>query len=131
MMTDTEEKTNDEEIDVPVQEEQTRAELVSHLIIFQLKLVFDGARDALLIPVSFIAAIYGLFFNKEDPWSWYREVLIWGRASDHWIDLFDAHKNEASPDFEILAKQTRDRMDADMKAYKARKKTTTGETEKE
>ncbi len=94
------------------QQDDSRWEMLSHLIVFQLKLIMDGLRDAALIPVSISAGLAGFFFRREDPWLWYREVLNWGRATDHWIDLFDAHKDEAPPNFDEMVEKTKQRLDA-------------------
>ena len=104
--------------DTDIQKEAERpgsGELIGHLIVLQIKLILDGLRDATLIPVSFVAAIGGLLMHKDDPWVWYREVLIWGRASDHWIDLFDMHKDAPPPNLEELAEQTRERLGGTIK----------------
>ena len=37
-----------------------RGELVRQSVVFQLKLVTDGMRDLVLVPISFIATIIGL-----------------------------------------------------------------------
>ena len=93
--------------------------LAVHAIVLQLKLIADGLRDAMLIPVSLVAAVSGLLFRSEDPWLWYREVLLWGRASDHWIDLFDSYRKQPDPDFDALLQATRTRLDSDPEHAKA------------
>ncbi len=98
--------------DFSKQDDQTRWEMLSHLLVFQLKLILDGLRDAALIPISITAGLAGFFFRREDPWLWYREVLNWGRATDHWIDLFDAHKDQTPPDFDEMVERTKQRLDA-------------------
>lgn len=87
--------------------------LLLHMLILQLKLIADGLRDAMLIPVSLVAALGGLLMRTQDPWLWYREVLLWGRASDHWIDLFDSYRHQADPDFDDLMQATRTRLQQD------------------
>ena len=87
--------------------------LAVHASVLQLKLIADGLRDAMLIPVSLVAAVGGLLLRSEDPWLWYREVLLWGRASDHWIDLFDSYRKQPNPDFDALLQATRTRLDSD------------------
>lgn len=59
---------------------------------FQFKLVLDGLRDAALIPVSFFAALAGLFSSGRRPDRHYRKVIDWGRQSERWIDLFGSHE---------------------------------------
>ncbi len=89
--------------------------LLKHVAIFQLKLIADGLRDAMLVPVSLLAALGGLLFRSHDHWLWYREVLLWGRTSDQWIDLFDCHRQHPEPDFDSLLQATRARLDQDLK----------------
>jgi len=91
--------------------DDTRWEMLSHLIVFQLKLILDGLRDAALIPISLLAGLGGFFFRQDDPWLWYREVLSWGRATDHWIDLFDAHKDDEPPNFEEMVAATKQKLE--------------------
>jgi len=93
--------------------------LAVHAIVLQLKLIADGLRDAMLIPVSLVAAVGGLLFRSEDPWLWYREVLLWGRASDHWIDLFDSYRKQPDPDFDAMLQATRTRLESDPEYAKA------------
>lgn len=102
-----------------IEQHKGRGELISHLIVFQIKLILDGLRDAVLIPTSLVAGLAGILLNKKDPWVWYREILIWGRATDQWIDLFDAYKDVPPPDLEDLAVQTRERLEADARADKS------------
>lgn len=97
--------------DVNKHQEDSRWEMLSHLFVFQIKLILDGLRDAALIPVSIGAGLAGFFLRREDPWRWYSEVLNWGRATDQWIDLFDAHKDQPPPDFDDLMNQTKQRLE--------------------
>jgi hypothetical protein len=88
-----------------------KASLLRHALILQLKLLGDGLRDAMLVPVSITAALMGLLFRSKDPWLWYREVLLWGHASDQWIDLFDSNRDHADPDFNKLLQASRSRLE--------------------
>ncbi|MGK2924025.1 MAG: hypothetical protein ACSLE2_00235 [Lysobacterales bacterium] len=65
-----------------------RAELVRDAAIFQVKLLADGLRDALLIPLSVIAAMIGLLRGGEDCDREFRRVFKLGRRSERWINLF-------------------------------------------
>jgi len=56
--------------------------------IFQLKLLADGLRDALLIPLSLLAALIGLFEGGKDCDEKFRRVIKLGRRSERWINLF-------------------------------------------
>ncbi|MBT8058194.1 MAG: hypothetical protein KJO33_01285 [Gammaproteobacteria bacterium] len=65
-----------------------RIALFREAATLQLKLLADGIRDALLIPISIIAAIVGLLRGGEDCDREYRRVITLGRRSERWINLF-------------------------------------------
>lgn len=65
-----------------------RARLVRETAILQIKLLADGLRDAILIPVSLAAALVGLIRGGEDCDREFRRVVKLGRRSDRWINLF-------------------------------------------
>jgi hypothetical protein len=60
--------------------------------IFQLKLLADGLRDALLIPISLGAALIGLIRGGDDAERELQEIFKLGRRSERWINLFGQHK---------------------------------------
>jgi hypothetical protein len=68
-----------------------RGELVRQSVVFQLKLVTDGIRDLVLVPISFIATIIGLIRGGEEPEREYKQILELGRQSERWINLFGNH----------------------------------------
>ena len=51
------------------EEEQTstRSELVREAVVFQLKLMADGLRDLVLLPISLIATLIGLLRGGDEP----------------------------------------------------------------
>lgn len=65
-----------------------RANLFRDAATLQLKLIADGFRDALLIPVSLVAALIGLLRGGEDCDREFRNVIELGRRSERWINLF-------------------------------------------
>ncbi len=65
-----------------------RARLIRESATLQLKLIADGFRDALLIPVSLIATVIGLLRGGEDCDLEFRRVIKLGRRSERWINLF-------------------------------------------
>jgi len=69
-------------------EQNPRIRLVRESATLQLKLIADGFRDALLIPVSLIATIVGLLRGGEDCDLEFRRVIKLGRRSERWINLF-------------------------------------------
>ena len=65
-----------------------RIALIRETTILQLKLIADGFRDAVLIPVSLLAALLGLIRGGEDCDREFRRVIKLGRRSERWINLF-------------------------------------------
>ena len=65
-----------------------RIRLIRESATLQLKLLIDGFRDALLIPVSLVATIIGLLRGGDDCDLEYQRVLKLGRRSERWINLF-------------------------------------------
>ncbi len=63
--------------------------------VFQLKLLLDGLRDAVLVPVSIAAAVYDLLAGAPSRQRFY-QVVVAARRSEAWIDLFEA-ANRVSP----------------------------------
>ena len=69
-----------------------RSALVREAIIFQLKLMADGLRDLVLLPVSLIATVIGLIRGGDEPEREFNQVLKVGRDSEEWINLFGNHE---------------------------------------
>jgi len=65
-----------------------RATLAREAAVLQLKLLADGFRDALLIPVSILAALIGLLRGGEECDREFHRVIKLGRRSERWINLF-------------------------------------------
>lgn len=69
-------------------------------IVFQGKLVLDGMRDLILMPVTIGAAIADLVLGGEPGQRFYK-VLRMARRSEEFIDLFGAarepHERDARP----------------------------------
>jgi hypothetical protein len=65
-----------------------RVKLIREAAVLQIKLLADGFRDAVLIPVSLIAALIGLLRGGDEPDREYRRIIKLGRRSERWIDLF-------------------------------------------
>lgn len=74
--------------------------LIRDLAVFQVKLIVDGLRDLVLVPVSLIAGIMSLASGKDGiPGTQFYNLLSIGKQSETWINLFGALAN-APPDFE-------------------------------
>ena len=68
-----------------------RAALFREALIFQLKLLADGARDVILVPISLVAALVGFLRGGDEPDREFRRVIELGRQSEQWINLFGQH----------------------------------------
>lgn len=69
-----------------------RSALVRNSVVFQLKLMADGFRDLVLLPVSLIATLVGLLRGGDEPDREFQQVIAVGRASEQWINLFGSHQ---------------------------------------
>jgi hypothetical protein len=65
-----------------------RIELIRETAVLQAKLLVDGLRDAILIPVSLVAALVGLLRGGPECNREFRRVIKLGRRSERWINLF-------------------------------------------
>lgn len=68
-----------------------RGELIRKTVVFQLKLMADGFRDLVLLPVSLIATVIGLLRGGDQPDREFQQVIQVGRDSEQWINLFGNH----------------------------------------
>ena len=64
--------------------------LIRDILVLQLKLVVDGMRDFILVPISLIVGIASLLKRGESSGSQFYELLRTGRRSERWINLFGA-----------------------------------------
>jgi hypothetical protein len=71
----------------------SRIRLIRETAVFQIKLLADGFRDALLIPISLIAAAVGFLRGGDEPDREFRRVLELGRQTERWINLFGRHSD--------------------------------------
>jgi hypothetical protein len=81
-----------------------RIELIRETAVLQIKLLVDGVRDAILIPLSLVAALIGVLRGGADCDREFRRVIKLGRRSERWINLF-GHKRPLGND---LAKGSMD-----------------------
>lgn len=71
--------------------------LIRDVAVFQIKLLFDGFRDLLLLPISLIAGIVSLVKGGREPSSEFYDLLRIGRRSERWINLFGAASHLHGP----------------------------------
>jgi hypothetical protein len=86
---------SEQPVNVELQEDDTdrmpgRKAMVRDVAVFQLKLLADGFRDLLLVPVSIAAAIVAFLRKGPKPGPEFYDLLRAGRRSEHWINLFGA-----------------------------------------
>ena len=74
-----------------------RWELMRDIAVLQVKLVADGLRDLVLVPVSLVVGIYSLFSGADRPGTEFYRLLRYGRRSDRLINLFGAADRVQGP----------------------------------
>lgn len=79
-----------------------RIELIRNSVVFQLKLMVDGFRDLVLLPISLVATLAGLLRGGEEPEREFNRVLNLGRDTERWINLF-GRSDEADPNRAIAS----------------------------
>lgn len=67
-----------------------------HLAIFQLKLAADAIRDFVLSPLSLVAFAIDMVRKPKSKDSLYLRLMLLGRRSDRFINLFDDHKDSGA-----------------------------------
>jgi hypothetical protein len=84
-----------------------RAALVRESLVFQLKLLADGLRDFVLVPVALVSTVVGLIRSGEEPDREFRKVLELGRETERMINLFGTHeRDETTTDLDTLVDRT-------------------------
>lgn len=77
-------------------ETNPRGALFRESLVFQLKLMADGFRDLVLVPVSLIATLAGLLRGGTEPDREFRQVIALGKKTEVWINLFGNHEETAN-----------------------------------
>jgi len=65
--------------------------MLRDLGVLQVKLIVDGLRDIVLVPLSLVVSIASS--NDGRPGPQFYHLLAWGKQSEVWINLFGALKN--------------------------------------
>ncbi|MEO1483936.1 MAG: hypothetical protein AAFU77_17635 [Myxococcota bacterium] len=68
--------------------EPTRTEMVRDIAVFQGKLLVDGLRDGMLMPVTLAAGVLGLVSKNRRATQVFYDVLRLGMRTERWINLF-------------------------------------------
>jgi len=68
--------------------------MLRDLGVLQIKLIVDGLRDIVLVPLSLVAGAISIASGKDGrPGPEFYQLLAWGKQSEVWINLFGAVKN--------------------------------------
>jgi len=71
--------------------------LIRDILVLQLKLVVDGLRDFILVPISLLVGFISLVKGGDTSGSQFYELLRTGRRSERWINLFGAAERVYGP----------------------------------
>jgi hypothetical protein len=71
--------------------------LLRDVLILQVKLFIEAARDLALSPVTLGAAALDLLLSKQQSPRYFRQVVEFGKRSDEWIDLWVAARDPTQP----------------------------------
>lgn len=77
---------------------RTRWVILRDLLIFQIKLVMDGAKDIVLAPLAFFAAALDVLFPGDGAGRRFYAVLRIGEKFDRWLSLFSAAEKASAFD---------------------------------
>ena len=66
--------------------------------VLQVKLIVDGLRDFILVPISLVFGIYSLMQSGNRGDNEFYKLLRVGRKSERWINLFGAADRVQVPD---------------------------------
>jgi hypothetical protein len=69
--------------------------LLRDLFIFQVKLVLDGVKDAVVIPISVVAVVLDLFMGGPRRGKIFYGVMEAGERFDRWLNLHGAARRAA------------------------------------
>ncbi|RLQ23363.1 hypothetical protein DWB85_02075 [Seongchinamella sediminis] len=67
---------------------------LKHLVVFQLKLGADALRDLVMSPLSMAVFVLDAIRKPALEDSLYLRLMVLGRRSDAYINLFDQHKDK-------------------------------------
>ncbi len=70
--------------------DESRWAFIRDVVVFQMKLVLDGLRDALMIPISIAAAGVDLLVPGPETSGLFYRIVVLGRRTEAYIDLYEA-----------------------------------------
>lgn len=71
--------------------------LIRDIALLQVKLIVDGLRDFVLVPVSLVAGLISLLRTGDRSGNEFYDLLRLGRRSEHFINLFGAADRVSPP----------------------------------
>ena len=71
--------------------------LIRDILVLQVKLLVDGLRDLVLVPISLVVGIISLVKAGNTSGGEFYELLRVGRRSERWINLFGAAERVYGP----------------------------------
>jgi hypothetical protein len=77
--------------------ELDRWTLIRDVAVLQVKLIVDGLRDFILVPISLVAGLISLFRAGDPTGNEFYRLLRIGRRSERWINLFGAADRAPDP----------------------------------
>lgn len=114
------EQVKSEEIESNQQSSSQRSEVVHDTVVLQLKLIVDGFRDLLLLPVCLGAGVWGLIRHQKNPGRYLYRVLSYGRLSEKWIGLFDEADKDIYPPLDYEDKKFHDLLQKTQDAFESK-----------
>ncbi len=97
-----------------------RAEVFRDTLVLQLKLIVDGLRDLVLMPVCLVASLWGLVRHSKNPGRYLYRVLSYGKLSEKWIGLFDEAKKDPFPPLTYDERKFDDLLDKTQQAFESK-----------
>lgn len=95
----------------PARWNPSRWDLIRDAVVFQVKLVVDGMRDLILLPVSVVAALMSLLHSGDRAGSEFYRLVALGKRTEKWINLFGAAEHLPEPsDDDAFAGQSLDKL---------------------
>ena len=74
-----------------------RWDLIRDIGTLQVKLIVDGLRDFILVPISLVAGIFSVVKGGDPADNAFYSLLRIGRKSERWINLFGAASHVPAP----------------------------------
>ena len=108
-----------------------RIELLRDAAVLQIKLLVDGLRDAVLVPISLLAALIGVLRGGADCDREFRRVIKLGRRSERWINLFGHQRPLAGQHGGSSMDSILDQVESAVKTQYRRSRTEEGEPREE